>query len=72
MNRGRIISPCSLEKGGWRLHFEYSDDMGKTWKCTEDVKADSGVLAIQPTIPRAPDGRLEALCRTRNRFIGDV
>ena len=70
MNRGRIISPCSLEKGGWRLHFEYSDDMGKTWKCTEDVKADSGVLAIQPTILVLPDGRLEALCRTRNRFIG--
>ena len=70
MSKGRIISPCSLEKGGWRLYFEYSDDMGKTWRRTEDVKADSGMLAIQPTILLLPGGRLEALCRTRSRYIG--
>lgn len=30
---GRIICPSSREgKGGWRIHFEYSDDKGKTWK----------------------------------------
>jgi alpha-L-rhamnosidase len=70
LHNGRLISPCSMEKGGWRLYFEYSDDMGKTWKKTADVEADSGVLAIQPTILVLPDGRLEALCRTRSRFVG--
>jgi alpha-L-rhamnosidase len=70
MNKGRIISPCSMEKSGWRLYFEYSDDKGKTWKKTADVKTDSGILAIQPTILILPDNRLEALCRTRNRQIG--
>ena len=30
---GRIICPSSTEgDGGWRIHFEISDDKGKTWK----------------------------------------
>ena len=44
--------------------------MGKTWKRTAFVEADSGVKAIQPSIILLPDGRLEALCRTRSRQIG--
>jgi alpha-L-rhamnosidase len=65
-----MIAPTSIETNGWRLYFELSDDNGKTWRKTDFVKADSGVLAIQPTILVLPDGRLEALCRTRSRFIG--
>ena len=40
---GRIISPSSTEgKGGWKIHFELSDDGGKTWRKTapEDVEQD--------------------------------
>ena len=70
LNKGRLISPTSDERHGWRLYFEYSDDMGKTWKRTAFVEADSGVKAIQPSIILLPDGRLEALCRTRSRQIG--
>ncbi len=66
----RIVSPSSDERNGWKLYFELSDDMGKTWRRTDYVAADSGVLAIQPTIITLPDGRLEALCRTRSRHIG--
>ena len=66
----RLIAPTSDERNGWRIYFELSDDMGKTWRRTAFVEADSGVLAIQPTIIRLPDGRLEALCRTRSRHIG--
>lgn len=41
---GRIICPSSREgKGGWRIHFEYSDDKGKTWKTTESVPAELSV-----------------------------
>ena len=69
-NKVRMIAPTSIETNGWRLYFELSDDNGKTWRKTDFVKADSGVLAIQPTILVLPDGRLEALCRTRSRFIG--
>lgn len=76
LNKDRIIAPTSIEKGGWRLYFENSDDMGKTWQRTEYVKApidpttEKDVQAIQPTIILLPDGRLEALCRTRSRQVG--
>lgn len=70
LHNGRLISPTSDERGWWRIYFEYSDDMGKTWKRSAFVEHDSLVRAIQPTIIVLPDGRLEALCRTRNRFVG--
>lgn len=78
MSKGRIIAPTSVEKGGWRLYFEYSDDMGKTWKRTDFVKADSTVQngklepdkAIQPSIIFLGDGRLAAVARTRSEHVG--
>ena len=70
LNRGRLIAPTSDERDGWKCYFELSDDMGKTWRRTAFVEADAGVKAIQPSIIVLPDGRLEALCRTRSRHIG--
>jgi alpha-L-rhamnosidase len=66
----RLIAPTSDERNGWKVYFELSDDMGKTWRRTAFVEADAGVKAIQPSIIQLPDGRLEALCRTRSRHIG--
>lgn len=70
LNKDRLISPTSDERDGWKLYFEYSDDLGKTWKRTAFVEAGNGIKAIQPSIIVLPDGRLEALCRTRSRHIG--
>ena len=78
LSKGRLIAPSSVEKGGWRLYFEYSDDMGKTWKRSDYVKADSTVqdgklkpdMAIQPSIIFLKDGRLAAVARTRSEHIG--
>lgn len=69
-SKGRIIAPTSIEEGNWRLYFEYSDDMGKTWKRTDFVAADEGVKAIQPAIMTLKDGRLAAVARTRSERIG--
>lgn len=93
---GRIICPSSTEGSeGWRVHFEISDDKGKTWKMVGPVEAEMNVptalrkagvanaddqeggeaikgeglkpiYAIQPSILRHKDGRLQVLCRTRN------
>ena len=69
-NKGRIIAPTSIEEGGWRLYFEYSDDMGKTWKRTDYVAMDKGIKIIQPAIMILKDGRLAAVARTRNEHVG--
>ena len=103
MVNGRIIAPSSTEgDGGWRVHFEISDDKGKTWKMVGPLDAERSVLtanravsspgaspragstddqeageavagtdakpiyAIQPSLLRHKDGRLQILCRTRN------
>lgn len=76
---GRIICPSSTENGGWKFHFEISDDLGKTWKYvgpieTEPVYPAAGqkddgnrsILCIQPSILKLADGRLMAIGRTRN------
>ena len=70
LSQGRLIAPTSDERDGWKIYFELSDDMGKTWRRTAFVEAEKGVKAIQPTVLLLPDGRLEALCRTRSRHIG--
>ena len=41
---GRIICPSSTEgSNGWRVHFEISDDKGKTWKMAGPLDAELSV-----------------------------
>ena len=62
---GRMICPSSTEAGGWKFHFEISDDHGKTWKYVGPLESDP-ILCIQPSILILSDGRLMALGRTKN------
>ncbi|MDE6693644.1 MAG: exo-alpha-sialidase, partial [Muribaculaceae bacterium] len=73
---GRILSPSSREGDGWRAWIEISDDNGKTWRSTGPLPTDSAlrsdrdtpepIYAIQPSILKHADGRLQIICRTRN------
>ncbi len=71
LKTGRWISPSSSEGNdlatgpAWRVHFERSDDRGQTWTRGADVASPLGIDAIQPTLFSHPDGRLQAVCRTR-------
>ena len=68
---GRIISPSSREGNGWRAWIEISDDKGKTWHTAGALPSDSAIrtdrtepepiYAIQPSILRHSDGRLQIL-----------
>ena len=62
---GTILCGSSTEHDGWRVHFERTADLGKTWTRTEPLN-DKSVSLIQPTILR-PGGGVEllALCRSR-------
>lgn len=63
---GTLLAPSSDESNGWRAHFERSTDSGQTW-VRHSVPAAIGQKwgAIQPTILCHPNGRLQALCRSR-------
>jgi predicted neuraminidase len=65
-----IICPSSTEaRQLWRIHFEISHDLGQTWEVIGPINDGIKTSAIQPTILQHPQGRLQALCRTRNQKI---
>lgn len=69
---GDILCPSSTEENGWRVHFEWTSDLGKTWRKTEAVNDGKTIGAIQPTILFHPDGRLQALGRTKQDKIFEI
>jgi len=70
---GGILCPSSTEgAGGWRVRFERTDDLGRTWQSTGPVNDGKEIGAIQPSILFHPDGRLQAVGRTRQGKIFQV
>jgi predicted neuraminidase len=72
LKNGDIICPSSTESDGWRVHFERTSDLGKTWRRTEPVNDGKKISAIQPTILLHNDRRLQALGRTEQGKIFQV
>ena len=64
-----ILCPSSTEHLGWRIHLEWTLDLGETWHKLEPLNTRSEFSAIQPSILTYPDGRMQILCRTRERTI---
>ncbi|MBE7169414.1 MAG: exo-alpha-sialidase [Williamsia sp.] len=65
----RLLAPSSKEGNGWRVHFEESDDMGKTWNMIGPINDGKTFNAIQPSILFYPGGKLQILARSQNRAI---
>lgn len=72
LTNGDILCPSSTEDSGWRVHFERTADLGKTWHKTEPVNDGKTIGAIQPTILFHRDGRLQALGRTKQDKIFEI
>src|SRR6185295_371976 len=68
---GALLCPTSTEDGGWRVYFERTDDLGKTWRRIGPVRAE-GIGAIQPAILRHADNRLQAIGRTQQERVFSV
>ncbi|MFT3781357.1 MAG: exo-alpha-sialidase [Nibricoccus sp.] len=79
---GAWLSPTSTEgnvegkgdngefAGGWLVHFELSRDAGKTWEKIGPVsKGGPKFDAIQPSILFHNDGRLQAVCRSKQGVL---
>ncbi len=69
---GDILSPSSSEHDGWRVHFERSTDLGRTWQATDPVNDGKKIKAIQPSLLTYGDQRLQALGRTRSNGIFQI
>jgi predicted neuraminidase len=66
---GHILCPSSTEDAGWCVHLDVTGDLGRTWQRVGPINNGQDFAAIQPTLLIYPDGRLQALCRSRNGII---
>jgi predicted neuraminidase len=70
---GDILAGTSTEgAGGWRVHFERSRDLGKTWTATPPMNDGREIGAIQPSILFHPGGKLQALGRTQQSKLFEI
>ena len=69
---GDLLSGTSTEHDGWRVHFERSTDLGKTWQATGPVNDGKQIGAIQPSFLVHKDGRLQAVGRTEQGRVFEV
>lgn len=69
---GTLLCGSSTEHDGWRVHFEWTRDQGKTWEKTAAINDGKEFGAIQPTILIHPGHRLQALCRSEQDRITET
>jgi predicted neuraminidase len=70
---GDLLSPASTEgDAGWRVHFERSSDLGRTWSATPPLNDGEAIGAIQPSILLHRRGTLQAVGRTRQGRLFDI
>ena len=68
LQNGDLLCPSSTEHDGWRVHMEMTPDRGKTWERTEALNSSEELEAIQPTILEHENGKLQILCRSKNKY----
>lgn len=61
----RLLCPSSSEHDGWRIHFEITTDMGKTWKVIGPINTADQFNAIQPSILTYGKDTLQILARSK-------
>jgi predicted neuraminidase len=75
LNDGSILCPSSTEMESkahgtqWKVHFELTRDLGKTWEVIGPINDGINFDAIQPSILSYPDGKMQILCRSRQDVI---
>jgi predicted neuraminidase len=66
---GSILCPTSTENEGWKVHFEVTRDLGKTWEVIGPIHDASKFNAIQPSILTHPNGTMQILCRSQESVV---
>ena len=64
LSDGAILAGASTEEGSWDSFADRSEDGGKTWRRSENIRIDHGALKgkgiIQPTLWQSDDGGVGA------------
>lgn len=66
---GSLLCPSSTEDHGWQVHFERTTDLGRSWERIGPINDGVKFSAIQPTLLTYADGRIQALCRSRQKQV---
>ena len=69
---GNLLCPSSTEADGWRVHFERTSDLGRTWQRTGPVNDGKEFGAIQPSILFLGGEKLLAVGRTKQGKVFQV
>ncbi|HXG13199.1 MAG TPA: exo-alpha-sialidase [Gemmataceae bacterium] len=69
---GSLLCGSSSETTGWQVHMQTTPDLGKTWQSVGPLNDGRQIGAIQPAILVHKDGRLQALCRSRQGRIAEI
>jgi len=69
LSDGTVLCGSSSEDQGWRVHFERIVDSGKSWEFIPPINDGKEFGAIQPTLLKYRDGRVQALCRSKQDRI---
>ncbi|MFT3738123.1 MAG: family 78 glycoside hydrolase catalytic domain [Breznakibacter sp.] len=69
VGKNTLICPSSTEGNGWRVHFEVTRDWGKTWEIIGPINNPESANVIQPSVLTYKDGRMQVVCRSRNRAV---
>ena len=72
LSNGDLLCPTSSEEQGWRVHFEWTPDLGKTWHRTAPINDGKTIGAIQPSVLFEPGGKLVALGRSRQGKVWEA
>lgn len=66
-----LLCPSSTEREGWKVHIEYTDDLGVTWRKGSDLNDARPLTGIQPALLRHSEQTLQALVRSTNGTINE-
>ncbi|MSR60056.1 MAG: sialidase [Planctomycetaceae bacterium] len=67
-----LLCGSSTEHDGWRVHMERASPDLKTWEKTAPLNDGKTLGLIQPTILTHPGGRLQILCRSRQKRVFEL
>ena len=66
---GSLLCGSSSEHDGWRVHFERTRDLGKTWEVIGPINDGRTFGAIQPSVLTHADGGMQILCRSQQGVV---